>query len=205
MRSNTRCRLPTRWTKRIGTDDHRDLKPANVLLTAGPTASGPATCKLLDFGLAKVAAAALGTIESRLMTSPEQAQSTPLTARGSILGTFQYMAPEQIEGGEADARTDIWGFGCLLYGMLTGRRAFEGKSQAGLIASILERQPTLVTALQPMTPPALGRIIRTCLETHPDDHFHTADDLRLQLKWVDEGGSKAGICTLSLAFWFVSP
>ena len=119
--------------------------------------------------------------------------TTPLTAQGSILGTFQYMAPEQIEGQEADARADIWAFGCVLYEMLTGRRAFEGKSQASLIASILERQPAPIAELQPLAPPALGRIVRTCLEKHPDNRFHTAHDLWLQLQWIEEGGSAAGL------------
>jgi Tol biopolymer transport system component len=119
--------------------------------------------------------------------------AAPLTARGTILGTFQYMAPEQIEGEPTDARTDIWAFGCLLYEMITGRRAFEGKSQASLIASILEKQPAPVVELQPMTPPALGRIVRTCLQKDPDDRFQTAHDLALQLEWIEEGGSAAGL------------
>ncbi len=190
---------------------HRDLKPANVFLVKGAGASGPGICKLLDFGLAKVGAAAPpGTIETKLVTSPPKgiaqggtpgqptapfgtAQGGPLTSQGSILGTFQYMAPEQIEGQDADARTDIWAFGCVLYEMLTGRRAFDGKSQASLIASILERQPTPMAELQPMTPPALGRLVRTCLEKNPDNRFHTAHDLWLHLQWIEEGGSAAGL------------
>ena len=103
------------------------------------------------------------------------------------------MSPEQIEGEEADARTDIWAFGCVLYEMLTGRRAFEARSQASLIASILERQPTPMAEVQPMTPPALSRLVRTCLEKHPDNRFHTAHDLRLHLQWIAEGGSAAGL------------
>ena len=164
---------------------HRDLKPANVMLTS--TGS-----KLLDFGLAKPGVVSTSTIETKLATSsqlnPPQggtAQGAPLTARGTILGTFQYMAPEQIEGGDADARTDIWAFGCVLYEMVTGRRAFEGKSHASLIASILEKQPAPVAELQPMTPPGLGRIVRTCLAKNPDDRFQTAHDLGLQLDWVE--------------------
>ncbi len=158
-------------------------------------AAGPGVCKLLDFGLAKLGAAALpGTIETKLLTSPPRGnQTAPLTSQGSLLGTFQYMAPEQIEGEEADARADIWAFGCVLYEMLTGRRAFEGRSQASLIASILERQPTPMAELQPLTPPALSRIVRTCLEKHPDNRFHTAHDLRLHLQWIAEGGSAAGL------------
>jgi hypothetical protein len=175
---------------------HRDLKPANIFLLKGLSSSGPGVCKLLDFGLAKIGITATpGTIETRLMTAAtaQPGSSRPITAQGTILGTFQYMAPEQLEGAEADARTDIWAFGCVLYEMLTGRRAFDGKSQASLIASILERHPTPVGELEPMTPPALGRVVRTCLEKDPEDRFHTAHDLRLQLKWVDDGGSAAGI------------
>ena len=176
---------------------HRDLKPANVFLLRAAGPSGLPRCKLLDFGLAKMGtAAAPGSIETRLMSSPATVlgnESTPLTAQGSLLGTFQYMSPEQIEGQETDARSDIWAFGCVLYEMLTGRRAFEGKSQASLIASILERQPVAVAELQPMTPPALSRIVRTCLEKDPDNRYHTAHDLRLHLQWIAEGGSAAGL------------
>ena len=172
---------------------HRDLKPANVMLT-------PSGSKLLDFGLAKPGAISTSTIETQLAPSSDGSRMprtgldpTPLTARGTILGTFQYMAPEQIEGEPTDARTDIWAFGCLLYEMITGRRAFEAKSQASLIASILEKQPAPVAELQPLTPPALGRIVRTCLEKNPDDRFQTAHDLALQLEWIEEGGSAAGL------------
>jgi Tol biopolymer transport system component len=178
---------------------HRDLKPANVFLVRGSGASGAPHAKLLDFGLAKIGVAApQGSVETRLLTTPPPAgqtpaQTAPLTSQGSILGTFQYMAPEQIEGQDADARTDIWSFGCVLYEMLTGKRAFEGKSQASLIASILERQPTPMAELEPMTPPALGRLVRTCLEKNPDNRFHTAHDLWLHLQWIEEGGSAAGL------------
>jgi hypothetical protein len=173
---------------------HRDLKPANVFLLKSAGAAGAPHCKLLDFGLAKIGAAAPpGSVETRLLTSPPPAQTAPLTSQGSILGTFQYMAPEQIEGQDSDARTDIWAFGCVLYEMLTGRRAFEGKSQASLIASILERQPPAITELQPLAPPALSRIVRTCLEKNPDNRFHTAHDLWLHLEWIEEGGSAAGL------------
>ena len=167
---------------------HRDLKPANIMLTK-------AGSKLLDFGLAKMGVApAPGTVETRLLTSPSPgASADPLTARGSILGTFQYMAPEQLEGQDADARTDIWAFGCVLYEMVTGKRTFEGKTQASLIAAILERQPTPMAELVPITPPALGRLVRTCLAKDPDDRFQTAHDLGLQLRWIKEGGSAAGL------------
>jgi Tol biopolymer transport system component len=173
---------------------HRDLKPANVFLVRDAGVAAAPVCKLLDFGLAKMhAAAAPGSMETRLLTSPPPAGQTPLTAQGSLLGTFQYMAPEQVEGQEADARSDLWAFGCVLYEMLTGKRAFEGRSQASLIASILERQPAPMSELQPMTPPALSRVVRTCLEKHPDHRFHTAHDLWLHLQWIEEGGSAAGV------------
>jgi len=165
---------------------HRDLKPGNIMLT-------PTGAKLLDFGLAKPGVVTTSTVETRLAATPSPSATVPLTARGSILGTFQYMAPEQIEGADADARSDIWAFGCVLYEMIAGRRAFEGKTQASLIASILEKQPVPIVELQPMTPPALGRIVRTCLAKNPDDRFQTAHDLGLHLEWIEEGGSAAGL------------
>ena len=168
---------------------HRDLKPANVMLTKSGS-------KLLDFGLAKMGVAPQpGTVETRLLTSPPPvgASVDPLTARGTILGTFQYMAPEQLEGKDADTRTDIWAFGCVVYEMVTGKRTFDGKTQASLIAAILEREPTPMAELLPITPPALGRLVRTCLAKDPDNRFQTAHDLGLQLQWIDEGGSAAGL------------
>jgi Tol biopolymer transport system component len=154
---------------------HRDLKPGNVMLTK----SG---AKLLDFGLAKTAAPAVGAAAvSMLATTPS---NKTLTDRGAILGTFQYMAPEQVEGGEADARTDIFAFGCVLYQMLTGRRAFEGKTQASLIAAILEREPAPVTTLQPLVSPLADAIVRKCLAKNPDDRWQSAVDLRSALRWV---------------------
>ena len=125
-------------------------------------------------------------------TSPPRA-ANPATAEGTILGTFQYMAPEQVEGGDIDARADIWAFGCVLYEMLTGRRAFEGKTQASVIASILGRDPTPVAELQPLAPPALGRVIRICLAKDPNARFQSSYDLLLQLQWIAEGGSAAGL------------
>ncbi|HJR59326.1 MAG TPA: protein kinase [Vicinamibacterales bacterium] len=174
---------------------HRDLKPANVMLVRGGSGSVPSTCKLLDFGLAKIGAiAGSGIVETRMVTSPvPSAGGTPLTAQGSILGTFQYMAPEQVEGQEVDGRADLWAFGCVVYEMITGRPPFEGKSHASLIAAILEREPRPMSELQPMTPPALGRVVRTCLAKNPSDRFQTAHDLWLQLQWIEEGGSAAGL------------
>jgi serine/threonine protein kinase/Tol biopolymer transport system component len=161
---------------------HRDLKPSNIMLTK----SGP---KLLDFGLAKLGedAAPTGSL-SQLSTGKD-----PITAQGTILGTLQYMAPEQLEGKDADARTDIFAFGVLVYEMATGKKAFEGKSQASLIAKILETDPPPISSLQPMTPPTLDRVVRTCLAKDPDDRWQTAADVTKQLKWIAEGGSQTGI------------
>jgi serine/threonine protein kinase/Tol biopolymer transport system component len=154
---------------------HRDLKPANVMLMKGGA-------KLLDFGLAKLhqpAAAVTGFSVGAAVTTP------PVTAQGSILGTLQYMSPEQLEGHDADARSDIFAFGVLVYEMVTGRKAFEGKTTASLIAAILEREPPAIATLQPLAPVSLDRIARTCLAKLPDDRWQTAHDLRLELQWVN--------------------
>jgi len=160
---------------------HRDLKPGNIMLTK----SG---AKLLDFGLAKTALAAPAAELTTMATSTK-----PLTAEGTLVGTFQYMAPEQLEGKEVDGRSDIFSFGAVLYEMATGRKAFEGKSQASLIAAILAAEPPPITKLQPMTPPALERVVKTCLAKDPDERWQTAHDLKLQLEWISEGGSLAGV------------
>jgi len=157
---------------------HRDLKPANIMLTK----SG---AKLLDFGLAK---------ESPLGGDQNDATvAKGLTSEGTIVGTFQYMAPEQLEGAEADARTDIFALGAVLYEMATGRRAFEGKSRASLIASILGTQPPPIAQLRPMTPPALDRLVQTCLAKDPDDRWQNAHDVMLELRFVAEESSAAGV------------
>jgi Tol biopolymer transport system component len=160
---------------------HRDLKPGNIMLTK----SG---AKLLDFGLAKPLAADAAAVT--LMTTPAGAR--PLTAEGTIVGTFQYMSPEQLEGKEADARSDIFAFGAVLYEMTTGKKAFEGKTQASLIAAILEREPPPISSLQPMVPAALERVVKTCLAKVPDERWQTVHDVKLQLQWIAEGGSQAG-------------
>jgi Tol biopolymer transport system component len=160
---------------------HRDLKPGNVMLTR----SG---AKLLDFGLARISAAAVATSSlSMLPTTPPE----PLTAQGTIMGTFQYMAPEQIDGAEADARTDIFAFGSLLYEMLTGKRAFEAKTQASLIAAILEREPQPITALQPLAPSLVDSIVRRCLAKNVDDRWQSAADLCSALRWAADSANGA--------------
>ncbi|MGC1451302.1 MAG: protein kinase, partial [Candidatus Sulfotelmatobacter sp.] len=174
---------------------HRDLKPGNIMLTA----SG---AKLLDFGLAKPVAM-LGT--QALSDQGNLTPSTPtmnvsmlsappaaLTQQGMIVGTFQYMAPEVLQGQEADARSDIFSFGCVLYEMITGRRAFEGKSQLSVMSAILEKDPEPLGALQPTAPPALDYAVQTCLEKNPDNRFQTAHDLKLQLAWIAKAGSQTG-------------
>jgi eukaryotic-like serine/threonine-protein kinase len=160
---------------------HRDLKPGNIMLTKSGT-------KLLDFGLAKLRQ---DTTPAIPFSQASTAQDT-LTAQGMILGTLQYMAPEQVEGktDQIDARTDIFAFGAVVYEMATGKRAFEGKSQASLIAKILETDPPPMSSLQPMTPPALDRVIKRCLAKDPDDRWQTARDLEVELKWIAEAGSQ---------------
>ncbi|MFQ5926104.1 MAG: protein kinase [Terriglobia bacterium] len=161
---------------------HRDLKPGNIMLTK-------AGARLFDFGLAKPTAA----IASAAGLTDSPTASRPLTAEGTIVGTFQYMAPEQLEGKEADARSDIFAFGAVLYEMATGRKAFEGKTQASVIAAIMDREPPPISTLQPLVPPALDRVVKTCLAKDPDERWQTAHDLMLELNWIAEAGSQAGV------------
>jgi Tol biopolymer transport system component len=161
---------------------HRDLKPGNVMLTK----SG---AKLLDFGLAKLGP----TAEAVVAMSAAPNVSASLTRRGTILGTLQYMAPEQLEGKAADARTDIFAFGALLYEMLTGKKAFEGTSQASLISAILSSDAPPLAALQPLSPPALNRIVKKCLAKDPDERWQSAHDLTSELKWIAESGPQVAV------------
>ncbi len=154
---------------------HRDLKPGNVMLTKQGA-------KLLDFGLAKTSTAVgAGAGLSMLPTTPPA-----LTAEGTILGTFQYMAPEQLEGKEADARTDIFAYGAVLYEMLTGRKAFGGKSHASLISSIMSSQPLPVSGLRTLSPAALDQLVARCLAKDPEDRWQSARDVKGQLTWIAE-------------------
>jgi eukaryotic-like serine/threonine-protein kinase len=153
---------------------HRDLKPGNVMLTK----SG---AKLLDFGLAKHHASGIDTVLTAIT------QSKPLTAEGMIVGTYHYMSPEQVEGHQADARSDIFALGAVIYEMATGKRAFDGRTQATVIAAVLERDPEPISTLQPMAPAVLDQVVKTCLHKDPDERFQTAHDLKLQLRWIASG------------------
>jgi Tol biopolymer transport system component len=187
--------LPLEQTLRYGTEIadaldkahrqgivHRDLKPGNVMLTKSGV-------KLLDFGLAKAMAP---TAEKGSLTSLPTQQG--LTQEGTILGTFQYMAPEQLEGREADGRTDIFAFGAVLYEMATGRKAFSGTSQASLISAIMQNDPPPISTVQPTFPPALDRVVKKCLAKDPEDRWQNAADLGSELKWIAEGSS-AGVAS----------
>jgi len=160
---------------------HRDLKPANIMLTKS-------SVKLLDFGLAKPMPAEAAAIT--IMTTPTAAK--PLTAESNIIGTFLYMAPEQLEGKDADARSDIFALGAVLYEMATGKRAFDGKTQASVIAAILDREPPSISNLQPMLPMALDRLVKVCLAKDPEERWQTAHDIKLQLQSILESSTQPG-------------
>ena len=172
---------------------HRDLKPGNVMLSNGGV-------KLLDFGLARLSQATTdsdrkdgvghGMVSLADLSMPTV--SSPLTIKGTILGTLQYMAPEQLEGKPVDARADIFAFGGMLYEMLTGRRPFEGKSQASLIGAILDHEPPPVTTYQPVSPPILDDTVARCLAKDADERWQTARDLKRQLEWVAGDSSLSG-------------
>jgi serine/threonine protein kinase/Tol biopolymer transport system component len=159
---------------------HRDLKPGNIVLTK-------AGAKLLDFGLAKLRPEGERGGEPAISETPTR--TNRLTEAGTILGTVQYMAPEQLEGREADARADLWALGCVLYEMTTGRPAFEGRSQASLIGAILRDEPAPITQRQPLTPPIFDRLVRSCLRKDPDERWQSAHDIRVQLEALASGAA----------------
>jgi serine/threonine protein kinase len=160
---------------------HRDLKPGNIILTK----SG---AKLLDFGLAK-AEPAQSLAQTLTDATPH---SGPMTKLGAIIGTVPYMSPEQLDGKEADARSDIFSLGAVLYEMVTGKRAFQGNSEFSVASDILHKDPAPISTLQPLTPPALERTIRVCLAKDPDERWQSASDLWNELRWISEGGSQSG-------------
>lgn len=180
---------------------HRDLKPSNIMLTK-------TGAKLMDFGLAKqYGPAPLAQALTEMTT--EQAK---ITSEGTLVGTFQYMAPEQLEGKEADARADIFALGAVTYEMATGKPAFTGKSQASLIAAVLTADPQPMVQFQPLTPPALEHVVRKCLAKDPDDRWQSAADLAAEVNWIAESGSQSGTAPivalrstrLSRAGWVVA-
>jgi serine/threonine protein kinase len=162
---------------------HRDLKPGNIMLTK----SG---AKLMDFGLAKSMGMATSTSTmnppsfTAVATLSGPSPLSPLTTAGNIVGTVQYMSPEQIEGKEADARSDIFALGAVLYEMASGKRPFEGKSQISLASSILEKDPEPITSINNQIPPSFEHLLKTCLKKNPEDRFQSAQDIKLELEWI---------------------
>ena len=180
-----RSRSPTRSARahRAGII-HRDLKPANIMLTRSGV-------RLLDFGLAKLQdePAPLG------LSSLTRLGGLTVTADGAVLGTYQYMSPEQVEGRPADARTDIFAFGAVLYEVITGNRAFPGPTTASVIGAILKDDPPPITISSPLAPAALEQVVQTCLAKDPDDRWQSAADLKRQLDWMatTRSSSEAGL------------
>jgi serine/threonine protein kinase/Tol biopolymer transport system component len=165
---------------------HRDLKPSNIMLTK----SG---AKLMDFGLAKpsTVGAVVTSSSSGAATATLQSPATPISTVGMVVGTIQYMSPEQIDGKEADARSDIFALGAVLYEMATGHRAFEGNSQLSVASAILQKEPLPIITVQPASSSSLDYVVRTCLAKDPDERFQTAHDVKLQLSWLMQSGSAA--------------
>ena len=157
---------------------HRDLKPGNIMLTK-------TGAKLLDFGLARPASPTTSIATLTASAAPQ----APVTQEGTIVGTFQYMSPEQVEGKDLDARSDIFSLGAVLYEMVTGQRAFEGKSQLSVASAILEKEPAPISTLKPMSPRSLDHVIRRCFAKDPDDRWQTARDVALELNSIVQGDS----------------
>jgi serine/threonine-protein kinase len=181
---------------------HRDLKPANIMLTKGGA-------KLLDFGLAKLRPQTAGV--GRLSIAATHS-TPPLTDAGAILGTLQYMSPEQVEGQDADSRTDVFAFGCVLYEMITGTKAFDGQSPASVIAAILDHNPLSIASLQPLTPQLLDHIIQTCVAKNREERWQSAADIARQLRWLlvadasrsiptSNSASRGRSLATAVAFW----
>jgi serine/threonine protein kinase len=169
---------------------HRDLKPGNIMLTK----SG---AKLMDFGLAKpvLPASPVSSGLTQTIATPQH----PLTTEGMVVGTFQYMAPEQVEGREADVRSDIFALGAVLYEMVTGKRAFEGKTTASTIAAILAADPPPISSVQPLSPSALETTVKSCLAKDPDERLQTVHDVKLQLRWIQESGSSPRLAATTVS------
>jgi len=173
---------------------HRDLKPGNIMLTKNGT-------KLMDFGLAKPApglgpASGVGSLTPTTPTmsvAALSASASPLTQKGTVVGTFQYMAPEVLQGAEADARSDIFSFGCVLYEMVTGHRAFEGKSQFSVLGAILDKEPSRISAVRPNSPPRLDETVWRCLAKNPEQRYGCAHDVRIQLQVLAESSSPSAV------------
>jgi eukaryotic-like serine/threonine-protein kinase len=171
---------------------HRDLKPGNIMLTK----NGP---KLMDFGLAK-SSLGLSSVSGSGSLTPStptmsvaalSASASPLTQKGTVVGTFQYMAPEVLQGTEADSRSDIFSFGCMLYEVVTGRRAFEGKSQFSVLGAILDKEPERISALRPDAPPRLDETVHCCLAKNPEQRYGCMHDVKLQLETLATGAQQA--------------
>jgi Tol biopolymer transport system component len=170
---------------------HRDLKPGNIMLTK-------TGAKLMDFGLAKAMSTPNAPASGLTITLSTPAESQPLTAQGMVVGTFQYMSPEQLEGREADARSDVFSLGAMLYEMLTGRRAFEGRSALSVASAILEKEPAPINSIKAMIPAALDGAIRRSLAKDPEERWQAARDLALEMKWIaNQGSQTAGLAPVS--------